>query len=386
MDLNCTAEEQSFAQEAADWLRDNIPAEPLPSGDTAEGFALHLRWEKQLNEARYAAVSWPAEYGGRDASLFEWCLFEETYYRLGAPARVTQNGLFLLAPTLFAHGTEEQKARFLPRIAAAEDLWCQGWSEPGAGSDLAALTSTATAVDGGFVLNGHKTWSTRGAFCNWMFGPFRTDPEAQRHRGLSYFLVPLDNAGVSVRGFARLDGDEGFADVFLDDVFVPDELVVGEVGEGWKVAISTASSERGLTLRSPGRFTATAQRLQDLYQRVGAPDDDLIRDAIARAIIASEAYRWYTYQTVTKMLSGESIGAEASMNKIFWSEMDVQMHETALRLLGRAAELGVGADAGLDDGSWMKAFQFSLAGPIYAGTNEIQRNVVAERVLGLPRK
>ena len=266
MNLEFTDKEKAFAQEVETWLVAHVPKAPLPSGDTAEGFALHVEWEKKLHDARLAAVSWPKEYGGRGASLVEWCLFEEAYYRTGAPSRVTQNGIFLLAPTLFAHGTDEQKARFLPRIAAAEDLWCQGWSEPNAGSDLANLKSTATAVEGGFRLNGQKTWCTRGAFCDWLFGPFGSDPSAERHKGLTYFLVPLDAQGVTVRGVGRLDGDEGFAEVFLDDVFVADDLVVGAVGEGWKVAMSTASSERGLILRSPGRFLATAERLQEHNQ------------------------------------------------------------------------------------------------------------------------
>ena len=243
-----------------------MPAEPLPSGDTREGFARHLEWERQLFDARWAVVSWPEAYGGRDASLWEWLIFEEEYYRAAAPQRVTQNGIFLLAPTLFEFGTPEQQDRFLPAMASGEETWCQGWSEPDAGSDLAAIKARAVRDDaaGGWRLNGQKTWTTRGAFCTHLFGLFRTDPEAQRHHGLTYFLVPLDTPGVTVRGFGRLDGDEGFAEVFFDDVFVPDDLVLGEVNEGWRVAMATTGSERGLTLRSPGRFLATVARLVEL--------------------------------------------------------------------------------------------------------------------------
>ena len=198
-------------------------------------------------------VSWPEEYGGRDASLWEWLIFEEEYYRAGAPQRVTQNGIFLLAPTIFEFGTPEQQDRILPKMASGEETWCQGWSEPDAGSDLAAIKSRATRdeVAGGWRLSGQKTWTTRGAFCTHLFGLFRTDPAAEQHRGLTYFLVPLDAPGITVRGFGRLDGDEGFAEVFLDDVFVPDHDVLGEVDQGWSVAMATTGSERGLTLRSP---------------------------------------------------------------------------------------------------------------------------------------
>src|SRR3954470_11662517 len=232
MDLTFTDTEEAFRAECRAWLTANVPAQPLPSGDTAEGFALHLDWERRLFADRWSVVSWPEAYGGRGASLWEWLIFEEEYYRVGAPQRVTQNGIFLLAPTVFEFGTPEQQQRILPRMAAAEDLWCQGWSEPNAGSDLASLRSTARKVDGGWILNGQKTWTTRGAFCTHLFGPFRSDPEQERHRGLSYFLVPLDLDGITVRGFGRLDGDEGFAEVFFDEAFLADETPLGSVVVG----------------------------------------------------------------------------------------------------------------------------------------------------------
>ncbi|MBZ3917382.1 acyl-CoA dehydrogenase family protein [Streptomyces acidiscabies] len=374
MDLTWSPEEDAFRQEARDWLAAHVPSPPLPSGDTRDGFAAHLGWERELFAARWSVVSWPEEYGGRGASLWEWLIFEEEYYRAGAPARVTQNGIFLLAPTIFRYGTPEQQARLLPRLAAAEDLWAQGWSEPGAGSDLAAIRSRAARVDGGWRLTGHKTWTTRGAFCTHLFGLFRTDPDADRHRGLTYFLLPLDAPGVTVRGFQRLDGDEGFADVYLDDVFVPDSDVLGEVGQGWTVAMATTGSERGLTLRSPGRFLHTADRLVDLAKSVGAGPH---RDDVVQAWIDAQAYQWFTLEQVTAITDGREVGAEASLNKLFWSELDVRLHETATELLGPDAELA---------GPWSKGFLFSLAGPLYAGTNEIQRNIVAERLLGLPRR
>ncbi len=386
MDLNFTEPENAFRQECRAWLEVNVPGEPLPSGDTKEGFALHLEWEHKLFDAGWAAVSWPKEYGGREATLFEWLIFEEEYYRVGAPSRVTQNGIFLLAPTLFEFGTDEQKERILRAMARGDVAWGQAWSEPNAGSDLASLKSTARRVDGGWRLTGQKTWSTRAAFCDMAYGLFRTDPEQTRHRGLTYFMFPLDVEGITVRGVDRLDGDEGFAEIFLEDVFVPDSDVIGDVDQGWKVAMATTSSERGLSLRSPGRFMATAARLIDLYHRYRDRSDPVLRDQVIQAWMDAQVYRWFTFQTVTRMAQGESIGPDSSMNKVFWSEMDVRTHETALAMIGEALELDEGSESAVDGGDWMKGFQFALAGPIYAGTNEIQRNIIAERVLGLPRK
>ena len=379
MDLTFSPAEEAFRREVRDWLAANVPNPPLPSGDTHEGFAAHLEWERRLFDARLAVVSWPEAYGGRDASLWEWIIFEEEYYRAGAPQRVTQNGIFLLAPSIFMFGTQEQQDRYLPRMASGEETWGQGWSEPEAGSDLAGVKSRAVRDEaaGGWRLSGQKTWTTRGAFCTHLFGLFRSDPEAERHRGLTYFLVPLDAPGITVRGFGRLDGDEGFAEVFLDDVFVPDDCVLGEVHQGWGVAMATAGSERGLTLRSPGRFTAAAQRLVDLWREHADPADTGLRDAVTQVWIDAEAYRLQTLGVVTTLSGGGHSGPEASMVKIFWSELDIRIHELAQRILGARAEL---------EGPWSKGWQFSLSGPIYAGTNEIQRNVVAERVLGLPRK
>jgi alkylation response protein AidB-like acyl-CoA dehydrogenase len=378
VDLRETAEEAAFREEARTWLAANVPG-PLPSGDTREGFDLHLEWERRMFADRWAVVSWPEQYGGRDASVWQWLAFEEEYYRAGGPQRVTQNGIFLLAPTLFGFGTQEQQDTLLPRMAAAEDLWCQGWSEPGAGSDLASLTSRGVRDEqaGGWRLSGQKTWTTRGAFCTHLFGLFRTDPESQRHHGLTYFLVPLDAEGVTVRGFDRLDGDEGFAEVWFDEVFVPDSAVLGGVGKGWSVAMATTGSERGLTLRSPGRYTAAADRLLALARAHPERLDGALRDRVVQAWLDAEAYRLFTLRQVSDEQAGRSRMGESSLNKLFWSELDIRLHETALDLLGPEGEL---------EGPWSKGFQFSLSGPIYAGTNEVQRNIVAERLLGLPRK
>jgi alkylation response protein AidB-like acyl-CoA dehydrogenase len=375
VDLTLDPGRESFRAEVRGWLAANVPAQPLPSLDTAEGFEAHRDWERQLAAARLSVVTWPARYGGRDADLLDWLIFEEEYWAAGAPARVSQNGIFLLAPTMFEFGTEEQQERFLPPMARADEIWAQGWSEPGAGSDLAALRSRADRDEarGGWVVNGQKTWSSRAAFADWLFGLFRTDPESSRHHGLTYLLLPLSADGVAVRPIRQLDGEPGFAEVFFDDVFVPDAQVLGDVGAGWKVAMSTTTSERGLTLRSPGRFMAAADRLLALRTEAGVTSYD---DDVAQAWMDADAYRLYVQATALDALAGKPIGAESSANKLFWSELDIRIHETALGLLGEGAGL---------DSAWLDGYAFSLAGPIYAGTNEVQRNLVAERVLGLPK-
>lgn len=377
MDLEIDPAAREFQLEVREFLAANVPAEPLPSMDTAEGFAAHRAWEAKLAEARLSAVSWPREFGGRDASILEWVLFEQEYYAAGAPGRVAQNGIFLLAPTLFEHGTPEQLARILPRMARGDDIWAQAWSEPEAGSDLAGLRSSARRTEGGWLLNGQKTWSSRASFADWAFGLFRSDPDAQRHQGLTYVMFPLTAEGVSVRPIPQLDGEPGFAEIFLDDVFVPDHDVIGGVNEGWRVAMATSSNERGLSLRSPGRFSATAQRLVDLWHESAEPTDTAARNAVVDAWIGAEAYRLHTFGTVTRLQDGGQLGAESSITKVYWSELDIAMHETALDLLGSAAE---------QRSNWTDGYLFSLSGPIYAGTNEIQRNIIAERLLGLPRE
>jgi alkylation response protein AidB-like acyl-CoA dehydrogenase len=384
MDLAEPESHAALRTEVREWLAANLPADPLPSLDTRDGFEAHRAWERRMYEAGLAVITWPAEYGGRGADLLEWLVFEEEYWGAGAPVRVSQNGIFLLAPTLLEFGTAEQKERFLPSMGRADQIWAQGWSEPGAGSDLAALRSRAVKVEGGWRLSGQKTWSTRAAFADWMFGLFRSDPESSRHHGLTYLLFPLSAPGVTVRPIRQLDGEPGFAEVFLDDVFVPDDQVLGEVGQGWSVAMATTTSERGLTLRSPGRFIASANRLVELYRRTAVTAPAAAQQAaedVVDAWLDADAYRLYVLGTALRALDGHPIGAESSANKLFWSQLDVRIHETALALLGERATLTAGESA-----SWLDGYLFSLAGPIYAGTNEIQRNLVAERVLGLPRK
>ncbi|UUN26325.1 acyl-CoA dehydrogenase family protein [Streptomyces sp. FIT100] len=380
MDLTHTADEDAFRAEARAWLRERVPARPLPSLETGEGFAAHREWEAELHTGGWSVVSWPERYGGRGVDIFHWLVFEEEYYAAGAPGRVSQNGINLLAPTLLDHGTEEQRARILPAMASGEVVWAQAWSEPEAGSDLASLRSRAVRTDGGWLLEGQKTWSSRAAFADRAFGIFRTDPDADRpHRGLTYLMFDLRAPGVTVRPVGRLDGKPAFAELFLDEVFVPDEDVIGEPGQGWRIAMSTTGNERGLMLRSPGRFLAAADRLVELWRAAADPSDTALRDRVADAVIGARAYQLFTYANATRFAAGSAIGAESSLNKVFWSEYDIALHETALDLLGADAELADGP------GQWAEGYVFALAGPIYAGTNEIQRDIIAERLLGLPK-
>lgn len=376
MDLTHSPADEAFRSEARAWLRAHVPPEPLPSLETEKGFAAHRVWEAELSADRWSVVDWPAAYGGRDAGLLRRLVFEEEYYAAGAPGRVGQNGISLLAPTLFDHGTPEQRARVLPPMASGEVVWAQAWSEPEAGSDLASLTSRAVRTDGGWLLTGQKTWSSRAAFADRAFGLFRSEPGTPKpHQGLTYLMFDLRAPGVTVRPIGRLDGRPAFAELFLDDVFVPDEDVIGEPGQGWRIAMSTAGNERGLTLRPPGRFLASAHRLFDLWHAEGSPAS--AHDRVADALIGARAYQLFTYAAASRFLDGTPVGPESSLNKVFWSEYDIALHETALELLGDEGELA--------DNDWSEGYVFSLAGPVYAGTNEIQRDIIAERLLGLPK-
>ena len=375
MDLDFDEATEKFRAEVRDFLTMNKASFPTKSYDTAEGFEQHRQWDKVLYDAGLSVITWPQKYGGRDATLLQWVVFEEEYFRAGAPGRASANGTSMLAPTLFAHGTEEQLDRVLPKMASGDEIWAQAWSEPESGSDLASLRSTATKTDGGWLLNGQKIWSSRAVFGEKAFGLFRSDPDAERHRGLTYFMFSLHADGITVRPIAQLGGDTGFGEIFLDDVFVPDADVIGAVHDGWSAAMSTSSNERGMSLRSPARFLAAAERLVQLWKDTGSPTE--FADRVADAWIKAQAYRLQTFGTVTRLAAGGELGAESSVTKVFWSDLDVDLHQTALDILAADGELASG---------WTDGLLFALGGPIYAGTNEIQRNIISERLLGLPRE
>jgi alkylation response protein AidB-like acyl-CoA dehydrogenase len=374
MDLHYDAETSAFRDEVRTFLAEHQDSFPTESYDTAEGFEQHRHWDRVLFDAGLSVITWPEKYGGRDATLLQWVVFEEEYFRAGAPGRASANGTSMLAPTLFSHGTEEQLDRILPKMASGEQIWAQAWSEPESGSDLASLRSTATKTDGGWLLNGQKIWSSRAPFAERGFGLFRSDPESQRHQGLTYLMFDLKADGVTVRAIEQLGGETGFGEIFLDNAFVADNDVIGAPHDGWRAAMSTASNERGMSLRSPARFVAPAQRLVEAWK---ANPDPAFADQVADAWIKAQAYRLHTFATVTRLADGGELGAESSVTKVFWSELDVAIHQTACELRGADGEL---ADA------WTDGLLFALGGPIYAGTNEIQRNIIAERLLGLPRE
>lgn len=383
MDLNYTPEQQAFRAEVRSWMEANVPKTPLVTLECQEGFDQHVAWERTLASGNWGMVTWPEIYGGRGLDLIQWLIFEEEYFRAGGPNRANQNGIFLLGPTIMEFGTDAQKARFLPPMARGQVIWAQAWSEPGAGSDMAAIQSKAVRDGDHYVITGQKTWSSRAAFADWGFGIFRTDPESKRHKGLTFILFDLNSPGITRRPIRQLHGDTGFAELFFDEVRVPVENCLAGEGHGWNVAMATAGFERGLMLRSPGRFQATAKRLVDLYRQHADSASPTAREAVVQAWGAAQAYAYNTYGVAAKIMAGGKIGAEASLNKIFWSELDRSMHRTAMQLLGAAAELKQ-----FDDGSmnqWLEGYIFSLSGPIYAGSNEVQRNITAERLLGLPR-
>ena len=385
MKLDYTEDQRAFRTEVRGWLEANVPPGPLPSFDlTREGFEAHRAWERKLNEGRWGMVTWPEPYGGRGLDLIRWLIFEEEYYRAKAPVRVNQNGIFLLGPTMMEFGTDEQKARFLPSMAAGDIVWAQAWSEPGAGSDLAGVRSTATREGDEYVLNGQKIWSSRAVFADWAFGLFR-EPGSERHKGMSLILFPLDAPGVTRRAIERMDGEKVFAEIFLDNVRVPVADRLGDEGQGWHVCMATAGFERGLMLRSPARYQVAAKELIALHQ---ANKDRLpasMAERVAQSWMDAEAYALSIYSTASRLDAGGKIGAESSTNKIFWSEMDIALRQTALDILGPQAELLPSAPNANGVGDWLNDYIFALSGPIYAGSNEIQRNIIAERMLGMPR-
>lgn len=384
MDLNYTSEQKAFRAEIREWLAKNMPEKPLLTLEGEEGFHQHVEWERKLASGNWGMVTWPEQYGGRGLDLIQWLIFEEEYWSAGAPLRANQNGIFLLGPTVIEYGTDEQKARFLTPMAKGEVMWAQAWSEPGAGSDMAAITTKAVRDGDHFVISGQKTWSSRASFADWGFGLFRTEEGSKRHKGLSFILFDLNSPGITRRPIRQLHGEPGFAELFFDEVRVPAENMLASEGEGWNVAMATAGFERGLMLRSPGRFQATAKRLVDLYRANEGNASPATREAVTQAWMGAQAYAYNTYSVAAKILAGGKIGAEASLNKIFWSELDRSMNRSAMQLMGAAAELAKFADGSVNQ--WLDGYIFSLSGPIYAGSNEIQRNIIAERFLGLPRQ
>jgi alkylation response protein AidB-like acyl-CoA dehydrogenase len=374
MDLSFTSEQDAFRAEVRGWLRGNVPA--LGSPDDREGFEAHRAWERTLYDAGYAGLSWPGEFGGRGADVVTQAIFEEEYLRAGAPERVNVVGQKLMAPTLFVHGTQEQRRRWLPPMLTGEEIWSQGFSEPEAGSDLAAIRTKAVGDGDALVVNGQKIWTSYGAFADWIFLLIRTEPDSERHRGLTFLACDMRTDGVDARPIVQLDGGAGFAEVFLTDVRVPADQVIGEPGDGWAVAMTTLAAERDSPARAAARYERDLAELVAALRRASLDTDPVVRDHVASLYAQVQAYRLSSLRTLSRLARAESLGADASVTKLQWSELERRLWQTAIELLGPDV---------LHDPSWRHRYWYARAATIYAGTSEIQRNIVAERVLGLPR-
>ena len=374
MDLSWTREQRAFADEARAWLDDNLELPEQPFADLAEEIAWGRDWQRRLAEGRWVGLSWPAAYGGRGASPVEVAIFNLEYARSRAPQPVNRVGLNLAGPTLLAHGTEDQKARWLPPLLRADEIWCQLFSEPGAGSDLASLTTRAERVDGGWALTGQKVWTSYAQFATWGICLARTDPEAPKHRGISYFVVPIDAEGLEIRPLTQMTGEAEFNEVFLDGVFVPDDHLVGELNEGWKVANTTLAHERGTT------FPFKEQVVHEVYfdrllrqaAEAGLLDDEIVAEAFASSFVELRLLALANLRMLSNLAKGGEPGPESSWIKLQWSTMTQHLSE-------------LGAELFPLDEQWQRQHLWSKAATIAGGTSEIQRKIIGERLLGLPR-
>jgi alkylation response protein AidB-like acyl-CoA dehydrogenase len=390
MDLTWSPEHEEFRSEVRAYLDSNIPRD-LPR-DEEQSFRARREFQRKLAEDRWVAIHWPEEYGGRGASLIETVIYNEEYTRARGPVLPNALGLGLLGPTLMDFGTDEQKERFLKRVLTAEDIWCQGFSEPNAGSDLASLKTKAELDGDTFVVNGQKIWTSYGKYADWIFALVRTDPSAPKHEGISFLLIDMHADGIEVRPLKEITGDSVFSEVFLTEVRVPRENLVGEMGDGWKIAMRTLTYERGAGgLAQSTRLRNTLEDLIKAAQKVprnggSAFDDPLVRDRIARWLVELEVYRYTMLRAISGVAEGNKPGPEASINKVFWTEWHRGFMEDALDILGPLGRVLDGAPGDIDSERWVKEFLFARAGTIYAGTSEVQRNIISERVLGLPKE
>lgn len=395
MDLNLTPGERSLRDEFRSWLQQNIPEGWDASGyqdeDSLERLEFGRAWQKKMYEAGWVGIHWPKEYGGRGATLIEQTIFISEMARAQAPPLLNVLGLSLLGPTLIAYGTEAQKKRFLANILSGDEIWCQGYSEPNAGSDLASLRSEAVLEGDHFIVNGQKTWTSFGHHADWCFAVVRTDPNAAKHKGLTYILIDMHSPGVSVRPLKQMTGDSEFNEVVFQNVRVPVENVVGKVNGGWEIAIATLMFERG-TLGASLQITFKRQieRLIELSRRIDrngrpASEDPIVRQKLAQIYTEIEIFRLNQMRTLTRMNKTGVPGAEGSIQKLFWSEMNQRMQQVAMEILGPYGQLTRESPYAVDHGQWAHAYLRSRGNTIEAGTSEIQRNIIGHFVLGLPK-
>ncbi|HVT64983.1 MAG TPA: acyl-CoA dehydrogenase family protein [Mycobacteriales bacterium] len=385
MDLRFSTEDEAFRDEVRTWLNENLVGEFAEVGPVGgpgrdhEHVELRHAWEKVLGAADWSCIGWPKPYG-RGATLMQQVIFAEEYAAAGAPHRINHFGENLLGPTLIECGTEEQKQRFLPKIKAGEELWCQGYSEPGAGSDLAGVKTKGVRDGDEWVITGQKVWTSLAHIADWCFVITRTDPDSTRHSGLSYLLVPMRQAGIEIRPIIQMTGGAEFNEVFFDGARTAAENVVGDVGDGWRVAMATLGYERGVaTLAQQIGFARELDEVIDLAKQTGAVHDPILADRLTQAWVELKVMRY----TALRMLSNDKPGAEASVSKLMWAPWHQRLGELAMAVRG-AASLETDAQTGeLDD--LQRLFLFSRADTIYGGSNEIQRDILARRLLGLPR-
>ena len=386
MDLALTPEEEAFGEEARRWLPANVE---VPAGFRSldEEFEWGRRWQARLAADRWVGIHWPEEYGGRGATPVQVAIFNMEYARSKAPQPVNRNGINHVGPTILAHGTDEQKARWLPRILSAEEIWCQLFSEPGAGSDLASLTTRAVATEGGWVLEGQKVWTSYAQFARWGIALVRTDPDAPKHAGLSYLVVDMTAPGVEIRPLVTITGESEFNEVFLSEVFVPSDCLIGALNHGWAVANTTLAHERGTTFPFKEQVVheVYANELYALAAELGTLDDREVADALAEAVVKLRVLRLHNWRTLSRLAHGEQPGPESSVVKLHWADMTQTLSDAALLVIGDASPLWGEATANPMAGKWQRQWLWSKAATIAGGTSEIQRTIIADRILGLPR-
>jgi alkylation response protein AidB-like acyl-CoA dehydrogenase len=392
MDFNYSPEDEAFRNELRTWLEANKKSAPAPRNMMAEesddDWKDRVRWHKKLNEGGWVAVNWPKEYGGRGATVMQRLIYREELQRLNLNEPFIGMGISLLGPTLMHWGNDEQKRRYLPPILKGEEIWCQGYSEPGSGSDLASLQTRAVEDGDYFVVNGQKVWTSMAQHADLIFLLVRTDPAAPKHKGISYLLVDMHSPGVTVRPLVQMTGGRGFNEVFFEDVRVPKKNLVGELNNGWQVAITTLMFERG---GGGGEgVMSEVTELAELARRVprnGAKawDDPGVRQKIVEFASDAMALKYTGYRQLTRQLKGLPPGPEGSMMKLCNTELALRIALFAMELLGPYSQLEYGADFAIDKGKWSLRMLAARGPTIYAGTNQIQHNIIGERVLGLPK-
>ena len=391
MDLTPTPEQEAFRAECRSWLTENLPWEygvglPPMFDDLAAEVAFLRDWQRELAAAGFVGVTWPSAYGGRDATPLDHYIVQEELARARAPELVGRIGVNLVGPTILAHGTDAQKQRWLPGILGAEQLFCQLFSEPDAGSDLAAVSTRARKVDGGWELHGQKVWTSYAQFADWGLCLARTDPDAAKSKGISTFMVDMRAPGVDIRPLRQITDEADFNEVFFDATFVADDQLIGPVNGGWSVSGSTLTHERGT---NPRQLVIHSQLLDELFRLAaerGIADEPRTEQALAQAFVELRLFQLQNWRSLSRLQHGRELGPEAATAKLYWSEMSQRLHHTALDVLGDESPLWRGATGNPADGRWQRSWLYYRAASIFAGTNEIQRNIIGERTLGLPRE